>query len=104
MYFKYLDYLFAHQPNEHTDWATADKLGDFAKETSPAIKVDQLKKCVEMETYRVQIEKNTTYGKAVMGGVISTPTVFVNGIEVKELSVEAISRIIKQCLEHEGVH
>lgn len=104
MFFKYLDYLFSHQPDEHTDWATPEKLGDFARQTSPAIKIDELKKCVEMETYRIQIDKNTAYGQTVMKGALSTPTVYVNGIEAKEISTEGISKLIKQCLEKEGVY
>jgi len=104
MFFKYLDYIYDHQPDEHKDWATPEKLSEFAKKTSPAIKIENLKKCIEMETYRVQIEKNTAYGKEIMGGVISTPTVYVNGIEVKEITVDGISKLIKEVLEHEGVY
>lgn len=104
MFFKYLDYMYEHQPDEHIDWVTPDKLAEFARKTSPAINLDKLKNCIEMERYRVQIEKNTAYGARLMGGVISTPTVFVNGIEVKEMSVHGISKLIQEVLEHEGVH
>jgi protein-disulfide isomerase len=104
MFFKYLDYLYEHQPDEHIDWATPEALADFAKKTSPAIELGNLKKCIEMERYRIQIEKNTAYGGEVMGGVISTPAVYVNGIEVKELTVDGMSKLIKEVLAHEGVH
>lgn len=104
MFFKYLDYIYAHQPNEYSDWATPEKLVEFAQKTSPAIRTEPLKKCIEMETYRVQIQKNTKYGKEVMGGKISTPTVYVNGIELEEITPDGIIKLIKEVLEHEGVH
>jgi len=104
MFFKYLDYIYEHQPSEHIDWATPEKLIEFAKKTSPAITTDKLKKCIEMETYRVQIEKNTAYGKEVMDGLLSTPTIYVNGIEVKEITVDGLKKLIKEVLEHEGVY
>lgn len=104
MFFRYLDYMYEHQPEERVDWATPERLLDFATKTSPAIKTDKLKKCVSMETYRVRIEKNTQYGSEIMGGVISTPTLYVNGIEVKEMSYHEIKKLIKQVMQHEGVH
>lgn len=104
MFFKYLDYIFEHQPEEHSDWATPEKLVEFAEKTSPAIKTDKLKKCIEMETFRIQIEKNTAYGKEIMGGRISTPTIYVNGIKVTEITPDSISKLIKEVLRHEGVH
>jgi protein-disulfide isomerase len=104
MFIKYFDYIYDYQPDEHTDWATPDKLAEFAEKTSPAIEIGKLKKCIEMEKYRIQIEKNTAYGAEVMGGVISTPTVYVNGIEVKELTVDGMSKLIREVLEHEGVY
>lgn len=102
--FCYIDYTYQHQPDEHSDWATTEKLVEFAAAASPAINQNKLKKCVDMETYRVKIEQNTNYGKQIMGGVISTPTLYVNGIEVKELTTEGISKLIKEVLAHEGVY
>lgn len=104
MFFKYFDYMYDHQPDEYSDWAKVPKLQEFAEKTSPAINTDKLKKCVDMESYRIQIEKNTQMGRDVMGGVISTPTVYVNGIEVKELTADELSKVINTVLEHEGVH
>ncbi|MCC5831578.1 MAG: thioredoxin domain-containing protein [Chlamydiales bacterium] len=103
MFFKYFDYLYDHQPDEHSDWATPETLGEFAEKTSPAIDIGKLKNCIEMEKYRIRIEKNTEYGAEVMGGVISTPTVYVNGIEVKELTFDGVSKLIREVLAHEGV-
>lgn len=103
-FFTYAEYMYEHQPDEHTDWATPEKLVEFAEKASPAINTTQLKKCIEMDTYRVKIEQNTNYGMQLMDGVISTPTVYVNGIEVKDLTYEEINKLIKEVLDHEGVH
>lgn len=104
LFFKFIDYLYAHQPDEMSDWGTPENLIAYAKATSPAIKLPKLRKCIDMETYRVQIEKNTDYGKQVMGGKLMTPTLFVNGIQVEELSLENVSRLIREMLEYEGVY
>lgn len=69
----------------------------------PAIHSDLLEKCVEMETFRVQIEQNTSYGREIMGGTLITPTVYVNGIKVQELTLEEVRKLILEVLDHEGI-
>ena len=103
LFFKYFDTMYQQQP-ETGDWATARTLVDYAKATSPAIKLNQLQKCVEMETYRVRIEQNTAYAKEIMGGTVATPTIYVNGIMVQDMSPDAIRNLINTILKHEGVH
>lgn len=104
LFFKYVDYMYHNLSDTQSDWADPRTLAEYAQATSPAIKLDQLQKCVEMETYRVQIEQNTAYGKEIMGGTISTPTMYVNGILVRELSIDEIRNLINTVLEHEGVY
>lgn len=104
LFFKYFDYLYRNQPTEKSDWATPQTLIKYAQATSPAIQIDHLQNCVERETYRVQVEQNTAYGKEVMNGTIITPTVYVNGIVVKEVSIEEIRKLIDEVLKHEGVY
>jgi len=104
LFFKYFDYMYKHQKNEAVDWATSEKLVEFAHATSPAIELEQLKAGIEKETYRVQIERNTAYGAQVMGGEIITPTVYVNGIRIQELSLDALRKLINEVLKHEGVY
>lgn len=102
LFFTYLDYMYAHQPNENLDWATTDQLIAFAKDASEAIDTEKLQNCINKQAYRVPIEKNTMYGKNLMGGSISTPTVYVNGIEVKELDYEHVKVLIDKVLQEEG--
>jgi len=104
LFYKYMDYIYKHQPSETTDWATPERLNAFAKATSPAIDLEKLDSCVQKEKFRVQIQRNTAYGKQLMNGTISTPTVYVNGILVNEMTYKEIKRVIIEVLEHEGVY
>lgn len=102
LYFAYLDYLYAHQPDEHTDWATAATLVRFAQGTSPAIDTEKLKWCVQKEGYRAKVQQNTDYGQKIMGGSIATPMVYVNGVAAEELSYEHIRTLIDNALNRGG--
>ncbi|MCH9608799.1 MAG: hypothetical protein S4CHLAM45_07110 [Chlamydiales bacterium] len=102
LFFAYLDYMYEHQPKENTDWATTDQLLEFASKASPAIETEKLRKCIDRSVYRSKIAQNTDYGKKVMGGRIMTPTVYVNGIEVKELTFESISDLIEKVSQNGG--
>ncbi len=104
LYFTYFNYIFNHQPPEHQDWATIDRLVDFAKNASPAINLQKLKGCVETEAYRIYVEQNNEYGKKIMNGTLSTPMLYVDGIEVKELSYKKVKKLIKEVLEQKGVY
>lgn len=104
LFFKYFDYIYHNQPDEKIDWATPQALIRYAQATSPAIQLEALQSCIERETYRVQIEQNTDYGKQLMNGTIITPTVYVNGILVKELTMDEIRKLINEVLKNEGVH
>ncbi len=101
LFFKYVDYMYRHQT--HGNWATTQNLVNFARATSPAIELDQLRHGIETEEYRVQIEQNTDYAKHILGGKATTPAIFVNGIQVREMSVDGIVKLIKLVLKHEGI-
>lgn len=95
-YFTLLDYLYANQPPEQEDWATVENLQEMAKKASPAIHLDQLKNCIEQESYRVQIAKNTEYGAKLMNGLLSTPSIYVNGIRADKVSLSTIKKLISE--------
>lgn len=104
LFFKYLDYIYANQPDEHTDWVTTEKMVEFAKAASPAIELDKLAACIDKETYRVQVEKNNAYGRSIMKGQLSTPTIYINGIKVEGLDYSTVENLIHELLEKEGVN
>lgn len=96
-FIEYLHYLIEHQ----NEVMTAETLIQFAKQALGNIQPHYLKKCIHENTYRSQIEQNTDYGRKIMGGMIATPTLFVNGKEAKHLSFEEISLLIDQAMENE---
>ncbi len=104
LFFKYVDYMYQHEKNVTSDWATTNRLVEFAKATSPAIELHHLEEDIEKQTFRLQIENNTAYGAYIMGGTISAPAVYVNGIKLDELSYDSLTTLIKEVLEHEGVY
>lgn len=104
LYFDYFEYIYKHQPPEDTDWATDALLVDYAKNTSKAIDLSKLKSCIDKAEWRNQVEKNTAFAKEVMNGNLSTPNVYVNGYQVRDLSYENLSHIIKEALKSEGIY
>lgn len=104
LFFKYMDHLYHQETEQGLNINSIDELVALAQQVSPFLHPDELKKCIDAETYRIQVERNTDYGAQIMGGSIITPTVYVNGIKVQEISFEAIEELIKQALEHEGVY
>lgn len=94
--FKFIDYTYANQPAENTDWATVDTLVKFAKETSPSIDLEAFKKCLEKHTYQKQVEKNTEDGMNLMEGDLGTPSIFINGVQLDEVSYDNIEQRIKE--------
>lgn len=96
LFFEFLHYMYRNQPPEIEDWAQTDRLVAMAKEASPAINPFQLKKCIDAQTYRVRIEKNTELGRKVMEGQLATPTLFVNGIELRSLTFDHLKELIEE--------
>lgn len=98
LFFKFVDYMYMHQPSESKDWVTTANLLKFAKETSSAIKLDVLKGCLDREAYRNQIEKNTEYGMQLMNEDFGTPSLYINGEEVKEINYKTLTQMINDAL------
>lgn len=103
LFFTFLDYLYQNQPPEHEDWATEDKLIEMASQASQAIHLRQLRSCTDQQSHRNIIVENTEYGRKLMGGRIMTPTVYVDGLEVKKLTKKNIKKQISKALEAKGV-
>ncbi|MCL5435986.1 MAG: DsbA family protein [Patescibacteria group bacterium] len=77
-FWEYHDYLFTHQGQENSGWASSDKQKGFAK--SLGLNVSQFGKCLDDHKYSVEVQNES---KAALGyGVSGTPTVFVNGVRI----------------------
>ncbi|WP_068467949.1 DsbA family protein [Candidatus Protochlamydia phocaeensis] len=99
LFFSYINYLYSHQPSESEDWATPANLEKWAKEAHPAIRIDELKEGLKQGLYRSQVEKNTEAGLALMHGELTTPTLYINGKQVEQMTYSEISRLINQALK-----
>lgn len=101
LFFEYLDLLFSVQGEEGTHWITVDlllSLLDKMKDKGNLTK-DKLKKCLESRIYSDQVKKNNRYGAKLMNGELATPTMFINGIMLDDISFESVSRVIAKLLE-----
>lgn len=103
LFFAFLDYMYKHQPSSHKeDWATDDKLIEMAHKANPNIQLRQLRICIDRQAYRAKVAQNTEYARRVMHGDLATPTLYINGLQVKELSYKRIVRLIHKALLQEG--
>ncbi len=94
LFFTYLDYMYKNQSEETLDWATPENLQRMAKAASPVINIAKLKRSANDEAFRSLIEKNTEYGKKLMGH-LTTPTLYVNGMKADDVSYETVSKLIE---------
>ncbi len=99
LFFKYVDYMYEHQPSESDDWVTDENLLKFAREASSDIHLPELRKCLHKRSYRQQIEKNTDYGLQLMKGDLSTPAVYVNGFFAEDITFSSLSKLINEALQ-----
>ena len=77
-FWKYYDYLFkTQQPEEFSVWATPDYLVNAAKAAGLNIDFDLLRKDIEEQTYRDELNKQNALARSL--GLSGTPTLFLNG-------------------------
>jgi protein-disulfide isomerase len=100
LFLSYLDYIYSNQPDEEANWATKEALIGMAKGASPAIDIEKLDECMEMEQERINIIKNTKLAEKIMSENLSTPRVYVNGIKAKSNSFSDIKELIELCHKH----
>lgn len=95
-FWEYHDYLFSHQGQENTGWATAVHQKEFAK--TVGLNVTKFNQCLDSHKYQKQVQDETNAGKSY--GVTGTPTTFVNGqIIVGAQPIEAFEQAIDAALK-----
>jgi protein-disulfide isomerase len=95
-FWQYHDYLFTHQGQEGSGWATADHQKEFAK--AVGLNTSQFNQCLDSGKYKQQVLDETAAGKTY--GVSGTPTVFVNGkILVGAQPASALTALIDAALK-----
>lgn len=94
LFFDYTDYIFKHQPPENQDWATVPTLLTFAA-TIKGINTDELAQCLVKSPYDQFIHANLAQAIKIMpNGIVSTPTLYINGIIVRPLTQSQIEKVI----------
>lgn len=93
-FFNFVDYVFEHQPDEMLDWATPQALSDFAKDSTEA-NIQELQACIKNQTYYLQLQDNLKYASDVMGEMVATPRLFINGNMVEKLDMASIDEFVE---------
>lgn len=93
-FFQYVETIYLNQPPETQNWATLPVLVNFANNI-PNINKKKLSQCIYKSPYTDLIQNNFKIAKQVMGGVVATPTIFINGYIVKPLTLRRIRQIAK---------
>jgi protein-disulfide isomerase len=92
LFYEYLTYMYAHQPEEQKNWATTSFLIDMAKNASAQIDTAKLEKCIENSSGDLA-KQNTEYGISLTKE-FSTPALYIDGVPVPAVSYEGISKYI----------
>jgi len=74
-FWQYHDYIFSHQGQENTGWATADKVKLLASAMG-GLNAGQFNSCLDSGKYKQEVLDETAAGRGY--GVSGTPTLFVN--------------------------
>lgn len=94
-FFNFLDRYYAAPTLALTPEELNNQLLQLAADSSLGINLDRLKTCTAMKTFENQIVANTNYARAIMGGVIKTPMIFVDGIRLVRPPYEELVKLIE---------
>jgi len=101
-FFTLLSAYYANPSLALTAEELSSQLLQLAADSQLNINLETLKNCVAHNTFENQMVENTNYARAIMGGVIKTPTLFVNGIRLVRPSYEELTKLIDLELKKKG--
>ncbi len=84
LYYAYHDFVYSHQGQENTGWATPAKLKALVGNLS-GLSTEQFTSCLDSQTYSSRVQQLTTLGQSL--GVTGTPTVLVGNNQVGYVKV-----------------
>jgi protein-disulfide isomerase len=93
-FFTFLDALYKNPPLALNDAELIEDLNKQATLLNLSINLNQLKKCADEHSFAKEVMDNTNYARAIMGGVIKTPSVFVNGKKLTRPSYNELKKAI----------
>jgi protein-disulfide isomerase len=100
-FFTFLDAYYSNPPLALTDAQLLEDLYQQAKGLNLQIDLAQLTSCSQEVSFGKKVMDNTNYARAIMGGVIKTPSVFVNGIQLTRPSYSELKKAINHELNND---
>jgi protein-disulfide isomerase len=83
-YYDYHDYVYSHQGQENSGWATPDKVKTFAANIS-GLDLQKFNSCLDNKKYESLVQQLTGLGQKL--GVSGTPAVFIGNNQKGYVSV-----------------
>jgi len=93
-FFPFVEYVYQHQPDENTNWATVTQLMQFASAAAPKADQKRLSLCLIDGNNDATITNNLAIARSVMGQEVTTPALFVNGHKVNSLTMDGIKNLL----------
>lgn len=93
-FFPFVDYVYQHQPDESTNWATVTQLMQFANAAAPKANQQKLSVCIIDGVNEMMINNNLNIARSAMGQTVSTPTLYVNGHRVTNLTMDGVKSLM----------
>lgn len=97
-YYDYHDYIYSHQGQENSGWATPDKVKSFAANIS-GLDSAKFNSCLDSIKYQSRVQQNTQLGQNL--GVSGTPTVFIGNDQKGYITVVGAQPydVVKQIID-----
>lgn len=96
-FFRFVKYVYHHQPPETENWATFPTLMKYASQIK-GVNQKKLSRCLLKRPYTKFIRNNLKIAekamKLIFHGQVATPVLFINGIVVKPRSLQRVTTII----------
>jgi protein-disulfide isomerase len=92
-YWSYHEHVFAHQPPERQNWATTDRLIEFAK-SAGVKRIEKLR--TQLEAGKYQKEVKQTAIAAAKAGISGTPQLLINGQVVSPFKRKQVRALINK--------
>ena len=103
-FFPFIEYVYQHQPDESTDWATIPRLLALAKQAIPSLSPTVAKKlsdCImHNQGIATRLTHNLSIANTVMNNDIATPTLYINHERVTPLSADHIRTMLQKQTQH----
>ncbi|MBP9841914.1 MAG: thioredoxin domain-containing protein [Simkaniaceae bacterium] len=98
----FMQFLSVLYENQNETWTNVSLI-DLATKTDVTINLPKLKSCTDLHKWDSVIAKNTAYARELTGNHLKVPTLFVNGIRVKEVTLKNLFDLIELTLKQKEV-